>query len=123
MIPRLSYTNIAIMGLLQIATVVAGVLGAGAAYKVWSSTGAGLPHDPAVVFASEYGFHFLAVPLTWITVAMAVQARDRTGDAPESVTFLTGLVIWVIMVIAAWKVAVAPLMRALLGGCGMTLAS
>ena len=115
MTPRLSYTNIAILGLIQIGVVVFGVLGAGAAYKTWSVTG--LPHNPNVVFASEYGFLFLVVPLSWITIAIVVQGRNQTSDSPELITFLSGALVLLILVISAWKVAASPLIRSFLG-CG-----
>lgn len=121
MIPRLSYTNIAIVGLLQIGTIVAGVLAAGAAYKVWSISG--LPHDRGVLFASEYGFLFLAVPLIWITVAMVLQGRDNVSDWPEVLTFYSGVLVLVALLIAAWKLAFSPMFRGILGDCGFTLAS
>lgn len=121
MIPRLSYTNIAIVGLLQIGTIVAGVLGAGAACKVWSISG--LQLGRYVVFASEYGFLFLAIPLLWVTVAMVIQGRDNVSDYPEALTFYTGVLVLLALLVVAWNVAVSPMFRGFLGDCGMTLAS
>ena len=109
------------MGLLQIGTIVVGVLAAGAACKLWSISGLRIHY---IEFASEYGFLFLAVPLIWITAAMFVQGRDDVSDFPEALTFYSGVLILVVLLIVAWNAGVSPMFRGLNGGgCGMTLAS
>jgi low temperature requirement protein LtrA len=117
-IPQLSYTNIAIVGLLQIGTIVAGVLGAGAAYKMWAITG--LTQDRYVVFASEYGFLFLAVPMVWIVAAMVTQHRNEEDD-PEVLTFMSGVALLLLLIVAAITVAVTPWVR--LFSCSFSLSS
>jgi undecaprenyl pyrophosphate phosphatase UppP len=116
---RLSYKNIAILGLVQVGVVVAGVLGAGSTYKAWTTFG--IPLTRATTFATEYGFLLLAVPVVWITVALAVQARDETSDAPEAATCASGVLVLLVLLVGAFQAAALPWVR--LFSCSFSLSA
>jgi hypothetical protein len=118
MSPRLTYKNIAILGLSQIGVVVFGVLGAGATYKL--DTTLGVTQTSATRFATEYGFLFLALPLAWIVTAMVVQHRiENVEDGPEALTALTGVIVLLLLIVGAFAAAVAPWGRF----CGLSLSN
>jgi len=118
MSPRLTYKNIAILGLTQIGVVVFGVLGAGATYKLDATFG--VTQTSATKFATEYGFLFLALPSAWIVVAMIVQHRlENEDDGPEVLTALTGVIVLLLLIVGAVAAAVAPWGRF----CGLSLSN
>jgi hypothetical protein len=119
MAPQLTYKNITFLGLTQVGVVVAGVLAAGATYKAWTTFE--IPLTQATRFAADYGFVVLAVPVLWITVAMAVQARDETSDAPEAVTFASGVLVLLALLVGAFQAAAMPWVR--LFSCSFSLSA
>ena len=119
MAPRLTYKNIAYLGLTQVGVVVAGSLAAGATHKFMTTVE--MVMTPSTRIGADYGFVALAVPVLWITVAMAVQSRAVNDDAPEAVTFLSGVFVLVLLLIAVFQVAVLPWVR--LFGCSLSLSS
>jgi hypothetical protein len=121
MTPRLSHKNIAILGLVQVGVVVAGVLGAGSTYKAWTTFG--IPLTQATTFATEYGFVVLAVPVVWIAAAMIVQHRlAETDDGPEVITATSGVFVLLVLLVGAFQAAALPWLR-LLSSCSFSLAS
>lgn len=120
MSPRLTFKNTAILGLIQVGVVVAGVLGAGSTYKAWTTFG--IPLTQATRFAADYGFVMLTLPVVWITVAMAVQYRDRTADAPEAVTYASGVLVLLLLLVGAFQAAAMPWVR-LFGSCTLSLSA
>lgn len=118
MSPRLTYKNIAILGLVQIGVIVFGVLGAGATFKMWSTFGT--KQSSATEFAVEYGFLVLIVPLAWITTAMVVQHRNEEDD-PEALTFMSGAVVLLLLIVAVLAAAVTPWFR--LWSCSLSLSN
>jgi hypothetical protein len=121
MTPRLNYTNIAIVGLLQVGVIVSATLGAGSVYKMSTTFGFRIP--AATQFAADYGFVVLLVPMLWITVAMALQSRDEHGDAPEAMTFVSGVGVLLLLLVGAFVAAVIPLFRILSPGCSLSLST
>ena len=110
MTPRLTYTNIAVLGLIQVGAVVFGVLGSGVTYKMAEEFG--MSHTWATRVAVEWGFVALVLPLAWITVAMIVQGKlEASEDAPEVLTFLSGLAVLFTLMAGALCAAVAPWFR------------
>jgi hypothetical protein len=107
--------NAVILALLQAGTVVAGVLGAGAAHKWYTQLNFIGPPD-ATVLACSYGFAALLVPLIWGAVALAA-LRHRDEDASSHVgVFLIGVLLFFLLLIGAFMAAVQPLLRILTMG-------
>lgn len=119
--PTLTLRNIAILGLVQVGVVVAGVLAAGATVKWYQAAQFTTPH-PGAAYVAENGHYGLVIPVLWVTIALAVQSRDREGDAPEALTFLSGLLVLSWLLLVVFKTSVAPWLR-LVSGCGLSLAS
>jgi hypothetical protein len=106
---QLSYKNITYLGLIQVGVVVAGVLGAGVTFKYFDTFGIATPYWTR--FGLGYGFFMLAVPVLWITVALLVQHRDQTGDAPEAATYLSGVVVLLLLLVGAFQAVASPWVR------------
>ena len=119
MTPRLTYKNITYLGLIQVGVVVAGVLGAGVTFKYFDTFGMSM--HQATRLAVGPGFLALVVPVLWITVALVVQYRDQTGDAPEVVTYMSGVVVLVLLLIGAFQAAALPWVR--LFSCSFSLSA
>lgn len=109
MTPRLTYKNITYLGLIQVGVVVAGVLATGVTFKSIDTFGMAMPYWTRIGLG--YGFFMLAVPVIWITVALIVQYRDQTGDAPEAVTYLSGVVVLLLLLVCAFQAAASPWVR------------
>jgi hypothetical protein len=120
MTPRLTYKNITYIGLIQVGVVVAGVLGAGSTYKAWTTFG--IPLGQATRFAADYGFVLLGVPVVWIVVALVVQHRDKSADAPEAATFASGVLVLLLLVVGAFQATALPWVR-LFGSCSLSLSA
>src|SRR4051794_35229468 len=70
--------NTAIMGLVQVGMIVAGVLGAGAVYKWYTSVGLTPPSQTALL--SEYGFLALVLPVAWTAWALYALYRWESSE-------------------------------------------
>ncbi len=116
----LSFKNIAILGLLQVGVVVAGVLGAGVLHKCSNEFGIQLT-QPTRFAGSDYGVVAVVLPIIWIVAAMAVQSRNDTEDSPEALTFVSGVGVLILLLIGAYVVAVSPWVRMFC--CSFTLSS
>jgi hypothetical protein len=105
--------NTAIMGLVQVGVIVAGVLAAGACHKWYTTLGLRPPSSTALL--AEYGFLALVLPVVWVT--MAVQALRRTTDpgALQWLAFSSGFVLVLLLLLVIGHAAVQPFLR-LLGG-------
>lgn len=121
MTPRLTYFNTAVVGLLQVCVIVGATLGAGAAYKMRSTLE--FPIPGTTQFAVDYGFIVIIVPLLWITIAMALQGRDEPNDGVEVTTFLSGILVLLLLLIGAFQAAIIPLFDALSPSCSFGLAT
>jgi hypothetical protein len=119
MTPRLTYKNITYLGLIQVGVIVAGVLAAGVTFKYFDTFGIATPYWTRIGLG--YGFFMLAVPVLWITVALIVQHRDQTGDAPEAVTYLSGVVVLLLLMVGAFQAAALPWVR--LFSCSFSLSA
>lgn len=113
-----SFKNIAILGLLQVGVVVAGVLGTGILHKCSKEFGIQLT-QPTKFAGGDYGVIVVIVPLIWITVAMAVQSRNDTEDYPEALTFASGVLVLFLLLFGAFVVAILPWVR--MFSCGLSL--
>src|SRR5689334_10213544 len=104
--------NTAILALVQIGVIVAGVLGAGACHKWYTTFGLRTPAATALV--CEYGFVALVLPVVWIVVALEALRRE---DAEEFrvAAFCAGILLLVLLVVGVIHTAAQPLLRLLVG--------
>src|SRR5574339_418318 len=94
--------NAAILALVQAGVVVAGVLGAGAAYKWYTQVNLAPPR--LTVLATDYGFVALTLPLAWVLIALVTFHReDESG--PPALAFLFGLLLLAALLVGAYGVA------------------
>jgi hypothetical protein len=106
MTPQLNYTNTAILGLIQIGVVVVGVIGAGVTAHRLGEFGIAIPAWSSTTAA--YGWFALAIPVVWITTSMILQHRDEVSDFPEGLTYFSGYLVLLLLIVGAITAVLPP---------------
>ena len=97
--------NTAILALIQIGIVVAGVLAAGAACKWWQQS----THPPSSLeFVARYGWLALLVPMTWITVTLILQSRAEDEGVAILIAYLSGIIVIVLLLVTIYYLVLRP---------------
>jgi hypothetical protein len=109
--------NTVILALVQVGTVVAGVLAAGAAHKWYTTAGVRPPRSTTLV--AEQGHLALSLPVAWAAVALAVLRREDDYEAPRLVVFSSGVLVLLLLLLGVLHSSAGPLLR-LLGGCSLS---
>ena len=86
-----SLRNIVVVAIMQVGVIVAGVLGAGICYKVWTMSDLALPL--AVALLCHSGPAWLLIPLVWGAGTVALQLRSQASDDLKILAFCLGVVI------------------------------
>ena len=105
--------NLAILALVQIGTLVADVLGAGAVHKWYSELPTIIPVPLACRLLAEYGWLGLAAPLGWMCVAVAVLSRQGGSGRPAAFVAGAGVILLLLLLLVGWVGAVQPWFRLL----------
>ncbi|HWG46515.1 MAG TPA: hypothetical protein VN688_27380 [Gemmataceae bacterium] len=103
--------NIVILALIQVGVIVAGVLGAGACHKWYTTFNLLPPLETRLV--SEYGFVALLLPVVWAAIALrAVRCEDESANL-RWYAGLGGVVLLFLLLVGAGYVGLQPLGRLL----------
>jgi hypothetical protein len=109
--------NLVILALFQIGTIVAGVLGAGAAIKWhWEVNFNPSPdylYWPRVI--ADYGFALLLLPLIWAVIALRTIRRPGSSDASRIVSVASGFLLLFVLIVCLWNVSLGQVFRLIVG--------
>ncbi len=86
-----SIRNIVVLAVMQVGVIVAGVLGAGICYKVWTTDNLVLPLPVSML--CHYGVLWLLLPLAWGAGTVILQLRPKIADDVKVLAFLFGVLI------------------------------
>ena len=101
--------NTTIMALVQVGILVAGVLGAGAVHKVYTSIGLLPPWSTA--FLSERGYLALGLPLVWVGLAIVAFRRADDDEFYPLLAVCTGILLLLLFLCGVWYGAARPFLR------------
>jgi hypothetical protein len=109
--------NTAIMGLVQVGIVVAGVLGAGAVHKWYTTVGLSPPSPTALL--SQYGYLALGLPIAWTALALVALYRCDPAEDNGFLPVTSGVALLVLCLFGTWYGAVSPFLRLLTCSCSL----
>lgn len=81
-------SNAVLVAVTQVGVIVLGILAAGVSQKIWTDTG--IPITAATSFFLNFGFLFLAIPLLWISTAIALRQRPSVPEEIKTLAFWSG---------------------------------
>lgn len=101
--------NAALVAIMQVGVIVAGVLGAGLCHKAWSSSG--MPMPLPVELLVNYGVFGFSIPLGWAACALSLRSRPEISDDVKNLVFWLGVLLLIALVISVLYADVTPWFR------------
>ncbi|MDB6023993.1 MAG: hypothetical protein JWM68_216 [Verrucomicrobiales bacterium] len=101
--------NAVLVALVQVAIIVLGVLAAGLSYKWWAFQELPLPGTTWLLI--NYGIAFLTLPVLWIGSVMWLRLSAVLSDELKGLTFLSGFILILMLLILIGHAVFAPWMH------------
>ena len=101
--------NLVILALIQIGTIVAGVLAAGLSVKWYKLIEFDAPNHGE--FISNYGWLALIMPISWITLAMMEFQRETEEEGGRLFVLAVGVLLELFLLYWVWHGGLGPVLR------------
>jgi hypothetical protein len=101
--------NTVLVALAQVGVIVAGVLGAGACHK-WFTT-FNLRPPPVTTLLADYGYVALLLPLAWVGAALWLPRRSDEPEDARRLALFCGILLLLLLLLAVGYAAVSPFFR------------